>query len=60
MKKFHSVLAVVLIFTSLSFSQNFATKGTVDLGGSFFPSKSDINHLESVVFFNNFALVLIN
>lgn len=34
MKKLYSLLAVLFLFTSLSFSQNFATKGTIEAGGS--------------------------
>ena len=34
MKKLTFLFAALFIFTSLSFSQNFATKGTVELGGS--------------------------
>ena len=51
MKSFHSVLAVVFIFTSLTFSQNFATKGTVELDGGLFLSKFNIKQLQIIVFF---------
>lgn len=34
MKKIITLFIVLFVFTSLSFSQNFATKGTIELGGS--------------------------
>lgn len=48
MKKLYSLLAVLLAFTSLSFSQNFATKGTIEAGGSLgFSSTTNVSNGET-------------
>jgi len=48
MKKSFLILAVLFLFTSISFSQNFATKGTIEAGGSIgFSSTTTVSNGES-------------
>lgn len=48
MKKLYPVLTFVFVFASLTFSQNFATKGTIEVGGSIgFSSTTSVSNGES-------------
>jgi hypothetical protein len=48
MRKFTLLFAALFVFTSLSYSQNFATKGTIEAGGSLgFSSSTSVSNGES-------------
>ena len=48
MRKITLLFAALFVFTSLSFSQNFATKGTIEVGGSLgFSSTTSVSNGES-------------